>query len=381
MMVRRIISFFLLALSITAFMQIVAYASWDAMLSQAYINENTMDLFLSTSSDKNSVGVKVANQEATIQNSGTISDEEITVCTTILVDVSTSIPKTTRENVAELIDCIIKDLTKNEQLRIATFSEEINVLLDFSSDRYDLDKAVDNIKFDGRKSAIYDAIYNTLPKIDLIDEKPCFYRTIVITDGADSTKQGITKEELFMKLHSETYPIDVVRVSKSKPSGQNKDLSALSRISNGRYFDIYSESDIIQLCSDLSVNNYFWIRAEVPSSLLDGSTRQVDISDGNDSLSFDMKMSVVDTPVEPPATTAVSTSSTTNTEQPVYSTPIENSEQTVPDESNEKPKFNPEMLIIIIASVLFVIAVSAVLIVIVTNKKKKTAQQSQAYLS
>ena len=216
------------------------------------------------------------------------------------------------------------------------------------------------------------------PKIDLIDEKPCFYRTIVITDGADSTTQGITKEELFMKLHSETYPIDVVHVSKSKPSGQNKDLSALSRISNGRYFDIYSEADVIQLCSDLSVSNFFWIRAEVPASLLDGSTRQVDISNGSDSFSFDMKMSVVDTPVEPLDTTTASTSSAINTEQSVSSTPIENSSELASPYGNENPQLSTKMLIIIIASVLAAVAVSAVLIVLITNKKKRTAQQSQA---
>lgn len=375
MVAKRIVLIFILALSMTVFTQIAAFASSDTMLPQAYINENIMDLFLSTKLDGNGLSVKVANQEAKIYDNGTISDKKIDVRTTILVDISTSMPKTARSKVAELIGYKIKNIAKNEQLRIVTFGEEIKVLQDFSSDRYDLDKAAENIKFDGRESAIYDAVYKTLPKIQLIEDKPCFYRTIVMTDGADYATQGITKEELFMQLHSETYPIDVVCVSKSKPSGQNKDLSALARISNGRYFDIYSEADVIPICSDLSVSNYFWIRAEVPASLLDGSTRQVDVSNGSNSISFDMKMSVVDAPVEP-TSTAASTSSTTIVQQPVYSSTSETSEPTITDASNENPQINTALLIVIIASVLVVAAVG-VIVVLIVNKNKKNAQESQ----
>lgn len=374
MVAKRIALIFILALSMTVFTQIAAFASSDTMLPQAYINENIMDLFLSTKLDGNGLSVKVANQEAKIYDNGTISDKKIDVRTTILVDISTSMPKTARSKVAELIGYKIKNIAKNEQLRIVTFGEEIKVLQDFSSDRYDLDKAAENIKFDGRESAIYDAVYKTLPKIQLIEERPCFYRTIVLTDGADYATQGITKEELFMQLHSKAYPIDVVCVSEFKPSGQNKDLSALARISNGRYFDIYSEADVITLCSDLSVSNYFWIRAEVPASLLDGSTRQVDVSNGSNSISFDMKMSVVDAPVEP-TSTAASTSSSTIVQQPVYSSTSETSEPTITDASNENPQINTALLIVIIASVLVVAAVGV--IVVIVNKNKKNAQQSQ----
>lgn len=360
MILKRMTSLFLLSVLIIAFMQVVAFADWDAILSQAYINENELDLFLSAEFGDDSLCVKVANQEATICDSGMLSDESVDIRTTVLVDISASMPKTARGKAVELINCMIKNLAKNEQLRIVTFGEDSNILIDFSSDRYDLDKVVENIKFNGRKSAIYDAVYNTLPEIDLTNEKPCFYRTIVITDGADCTTQGVTKEELFMKLHSETYPLDVVCVSKSEPSGQNKDLSALSRISNGRYFDVYSETDVTQLCSELSVSNFSWVRAEVPISLLDGSTRQVDILNGGDSFSFDMKMSVVDAPVE---------------SQTVTSAPIESFiEPTLSAEDKENQPLN--MLIIVIVSVLAVVAVSGFAVVII-NKKKRAVQQPQ----
>ena len=81
---------------------------------------------------------------------------------------------------------------------------------------------------------------------------------------------------------------------KTPPKNPNKELSALTRISNGRYYDIYPDSDIIQLFSDLSVKDYYWIRASIPYKYLDGSVRQVDVLDESNHISFDMKMSVVD---------------------------------------------------------------------------------------
>ena len=63
---------------------------------------------------------------------------------------------------------------------------------------------------------------------------PCYYRTIVITDGIDDTAGGVTKEELYLRLRDDTYPIDVVAVSKTKQGEPEKELAALTRMSRGR---------------------------------------------------------------------------------------------------------------------------------------------------
>lgn len=284
------------AVLLITFCGITTSAETDIRLLQGYSNEEYLDLFLPCELDEDSLCIKVANQETEVFDAGMLSEEEIAVRTTILIDNSTSIPVATRDKVGEFLDYKIKNIAKNEAVKIVQFGSEIKTLQDFTNDRYDLDKAADLIEYNGKESKIYDAIYNTIPKISTVNDDPCFYRTIVITDGADYAAQGITKEELFMRLQSDTYPIDVVCVSKSKSVHENKDLSALTRISNGRYFEIYPELDAFALVSDLSVSNFFWVRTEVPVSLLDGSTRQIDVFDGSNSLSFDMKMSVVDAP-------------------------------------------------------------------------------------
>jgi hypothetical protein len=195
------------------------------------------------------------------------------------------------------MDSLIENLAGNEQLKLVTFGEQLTVLRDFTSDRYELANAAAKFEFNDQKSRIYDAIYNTIPQVQPIDGAPCYYRTILITDGIDDTASGITKEELYLRLQAEKYPIDVVQVSKAEQTEPEKELSALTRISAGRYANIYPGADVSALSLRLAVGGLFWIRAEVPASLLDGSTRQVDISDGSHFVRFDVKVSAYEPPM------------------------------------------------------------------------------------
>lgn len=213
---KRLFTFFVgtcLAVLIT---EAMVFASTNVTLSQAQINGKNIDLYLSTELDESTLSVKVANQSAEVFDSGTISNKEVTIRSTVLVDVSTSVPYAARDKVLEFIGYKIENIAKNEEMKIVTLSDQIKVLQDFTSDRYDLEKSVENIAYTGQESAIYDAIYNTIPKTESGNEDPCFYHTIVITDGIDYSAQGITKEELYMRLQAETYPIDVVCVSSEK---------------------------------------------------------------------------------------------------------------------------------------------------------------------
>lgn len=355
---------------------ITSSAETEIQLLQGYVNEEYLDLFLPCELDEDSICVKVANQETEVFDAGILSEEEIAVRTTILIDNSTSIPAVTRGKVGEFLDYKIKNIAKNEEVKIVQFGSEIKTLQDFTNDRYDLDKAADLIEYNGKESKIYDAIYNTIPKISTVDDEPCFYRTIVITDGADYAAQGITKEELFMRLQSDTYPIDVVCVSKSKSAHENKDLSALTRISNGRYFEINPESDAFALVSDLSVSNFFWVRAEVPVSLLDGSTRQIDVFDGSNSFSFDMKMSVVDAPpvesrepefvesqVEPVVSYVQPASTTTST-------------AIIPNDDLSSEISSTTFIIIVVGVGIVAIAAMATIIIIAIVRKKKQSNDN-----
>ena len=348
----------------------IASVETNVQLVQGYVSGEYLDLFLSNELVEDSLSIKVANRETEFFDAGKLAEEEIAVKTTILIDNSTSMPSATRAKVGEFLDFKIKNIAKNEEIKIVQFGDEITTLQEFTNDRYDLDKAADLIKYDGQESKIFDAIYNTIPEISALDDEPCFYRTIVITDGVDLAAQGITKEELFIRLQSDTYPIDVLCVTNSKTDNENKDLSALTRMSNGRYFDIYPESDAFALVSDVSVSDYFWVRTKVPVSLLDGSTRQIDVSDRNVSVSFDMKMSVVDAPPVEPIESEVVESKVESTVSVVVFGP---SEPPVEESDNS---IDITTLVIIAAGV-GVAAVVAIIIIALVKKKKRSTDDSR----
>lgn len=271
-----------------------SYADENVMLSQIYIKDNCMDFFFFGEFDMSNVRVKVSNKAIEPIAGGFVIDRKIAIRTTVLLDVSTSFPLNSRDYAKAYIDYLIENISPQEQLRLATFGDKLDILQDFTSDRYDLAKSINKIKYNGAQKKIYDAVYNIVSQIQPLEDVPIYYRTIVITDGIDETAGGITKEELYLKLKSDRYPIDVIAVSSKVQAEPEKNLAALTRVSGGRYVNIYPEARIKDVSSVLGVGEIFWIRVRIPEELLDGSTRQVDISDGQKSLQFDVKVPVSD---------------------------------------------------------------------------------------
>jgi hypothetical protein len=269
-------------------------------LSEAYAWERYADVFIAGGMNPESLSCRVSNQVAEVAGSGLLAERGVTVRTTILLDVSASMPAQARESVRSFIGALIEGVGKNEQCRLAAFGEQLSVLQDFTSDRYDLAAAASGIEFDSQQSRLYDAVYGTIPEGGPLGGSPCYYRTIVVTDGADDAAGGITKEELYLRLQASAYPIDVVAVSKASQAEPDKELSALTRMSGGRYASLSSETDAGGLASSLGTGGVVWLRAVLPSSLLDGSTRQFDITDGSAAVRFDFKVPVYDAPAAEP---------------------------------------------------------------------------------
>lgn len=363
MSVKRFITLLSAILIILALM-LPIYADGGAVLSQVYSREQNMDIFIAGDMNADNLSVKVANRSAEVLESGLLTDCGGTVRTTVLVDISTSIPLEIREPIKKYIGSIIENIGANEEMRIATFGEKITVLHDFTNDRYDLSTATSDINFDNSQSMIYDAVYNTIPELTVVDNKPCYYRTIVITDGVDVTKTGITKEELLLKLQNDTYPINVIEASKAKVESENKDLASLARVSGGAYANLYPDCDMSSISSAFSTDGIFLIRVLLPGELLDGSTRQINIDDGINSIQFDSKLPLFDVP-ESEITTAPEVTEPVETESEVIVTePVETEPET-------KSFFEEYKIVIIIAAAIIAVILLAVIISAVVNGKKK----------
>lgn len=349
----------------------VCYAEGEITVPQAYAWEQYLDVFFDGDINIDSSVLKISNKSAQIVDIGTLSDKNVTIRTTILIDISASVPKESRGAIVEFINMLIENTASNEQYRLVTFSDHVDILQDYTSDRYDLASSAAEIEFNGKQSRIYDAVYNTIPDVHPIDSEPCYYRTIIITDGVDNTAAGVTKEELYLQLQNEKYPIDIAAVSKEKQAEPEKELSAFSRVSGGRYVNIYPDADVDEITSAIDANNYFWMRVKIPDELSDGSTRLVNYSDINGSVQFDARMSLYDAPEEKSGTEDLLGADTT-----VLQTESQNdTSQKTDNESDESVSENNIILIIILAFSACLIVSAVIIIILLINKNKHAAVQ------
>jgi len=343
----------------------ICYATEGNALVQGYTWENYADLYISGNINIGTVTVDVSNQPAEIIDGGLLTDRGVTIRTTVLLDVSASIPKSMRGNIVDYLNNYIETLSSNEQLRIVTFGEEITVLQDFTSDRYDLSKAVSDVKFEGQQSMIYDAVYNTMPKIGAYDDAPCYHRTIVITDGADESVSGITKEELYLKLQESYYPVEVLIISDSENNSFEKDLTALTRISGGRCLTMRPGDDVASLIFD--IDGITWIRVKIPDVVLDGSTRQFNINGDTDTIQFDFKVpiftsEIIDQPEE---------------QQAEIEDDSKTVEEMISDGKEVKDASGFSILkSAVVGTIIILIIIVAVLIVVLVKKRKKLVSEN-----
>lgn len=368
MSVKRCLSLLVSALSVLLCVQI-CYAAEDNTLLQGYTWENYADLYISGNINTNIVTVNVSNQSAEIIDGGLLTDKDVTIRTTLLLDISASMPKSMRDSVLGYLNNYIETISSNEQLRIITFGEGITVLQDFTSDRYDLSKVVSEIKFEGQQSMIYDAVYNTMPRIGTSNDAPCYYRTIVITDGADESVSGITKEELYLKLQESFYPVEVLAVSDSEKDPVEKNLTALSRISGGRCITMRPGTDVTSL--DFRLEGITWIRVKVPESVLDGSTRQFNVKDESNTLQFDFKVPIFT------SETMEQTEEQTEKVENESKTEIATNKGTVDSNMEIEDEFGFSMLnSVIIGAIIISIVIIAILIIVLLRKRKEKVTEN-----
>lgn len=361
----------LIALLALFALSVPAHAADAIQVLQTSVNAQTLTIFMDTALPLDGLDCKVSNQAAEIMGAGTVADGDAVVKTTVLVDISTSIPTNMRSTVISAIDKLIEQKSPSDEFKLVTFGEEETVLCDFTADRYDLGKTTQLIAFNGQSSMIYDAIYNTIPAAGGTADVPTLYRTIVITDGVDLTNIGVTMEELFLKLQSERYPVYVLAVSAAAAGTANKELSAITRISGGRYCALDPSTDISALGQVLGVGNYSCLEVQVPEPLLDGSVRQVDLTVGGSSLSFDVKFPATYTqpePVEsaPPEPTPTPTPEPTAEPEP---TPVPTPEPAAEPE----PSFIQQYGVILICVAVVGVVLIVVLVVFLQRRKKPSA--------
>lgn len=325
-------------------------ADEDAKILQAYFTGDTLNVFVTEISAGSEITAKIGNEDAIISNDASYKYGEMDIYTTIIVDNSRSMPISMRGSVYTLLENIIDRAGDNDYYRIISFDTDYRIICGFTNDRYDLSKHSRSFDFDGDSSMVYNTIFETIPEMKA-GQLPRYYRTIVITDGSDKSKSGVTYEELYNKLNNTYYTVDVISVTKEQEANQNKNLASITRISGGTYMNFHPGVSVTEILNNINADQTLrWIEIGGNENDYDGAIRQVTLKLGGQDVYIDIKFPLLDKSV---------------------------SESLLSEEENDnltpeaQSKDNLTLYIIIVIACIFFVSALCVALIILLQKNKK----------
>ncbi len=174
---------------------------------QSYFSDDgtLMKIFTSVPLSENA-DVLIGNETLNAE----IINTNVQICTTFLIDNSTSMPYSLREEVTTAISDYVSIMPASESVKIAVFDTQTTVLADeYSSDKEFINYELSKVDFKGKASLVYDSIMNIVDSTD--NNQDVYYRTVLITDGVDSV-EGTSFDYMQNVISGNSrYHIDVVK--------------------------------------------------------------------------------------------------------------------------------------------------------------------------
>ena len=290
--VRRVFCFAFCLILIFALPFTAAAAETPVVVGTA-IDDDSVGLFLYDAADN--LSGKISDWQCDVISQGYIEEFKVPARTLFLIDVSTSMRKSSRTQINNLLAKLIENKKTEDLFAIATFGEEFKILCDFTNERFDLAKAAESLEFKDEASSIYEAVGQAA---DIVGANsiypPMFTQLVVFSDGVEQSTSGIIKEELFYKLRNEPHPIHTIGFKYENNSETLKELYAVSRITGGFSFETSVDTDIMQLEADLDEykSKVSWVQFALPVQAKDGAVRALRIYDssGSELLKYDLHM-------------------------------------------------------------------------------------------
>ncbi len=209
--------------------------------------------------------------------------------TLILVDTSGSIPKEVQDKTEEFLAELIDGKNENERYAIASFGTQINYMCEYTSDRYELSKAVDRLEYNEK----YTYIYSLLEEILKHTDKDVFTRIVIISDGVENSRDGITYDEILRTVSESCCPVYTIGIENNNQEALKRFYS-FARNSGGSSCSISSDTDVSEVCGIVNESREFTcINVKIPEELADGSLRYLSISGENFKCGMDIRMPVL----------------------------------------------------------------------------------------
>lgn len=360
---KRIISGFFCILTGCILFGNIALADVSAVVVETCTNEADISVYVKGAEAAGDAEAQIGTTKADHVQVQKISESDVSVRTLVMVDNSLSIPEKTRGKIAECLQSIISDRMPNEEVSIALFGEELNVLADYSSDYATLKRAADSISYQDQETYLTDVLYDLIATE--YGNTDTYSRIIIISDGIDNKSLGYTKEELYLLLQNTGIPICAIGCAKKNNNEELENMFALSRLTSMESFLLDDVDDVLDITAVLKQDqDILKVTVVPPADMMDGSRKTIKIvfSDGKTvSVEAAMPQQILEEKPEESQTEAEAAEEEEEEE--------ETGEPAETEVWEEEPGF-PYLSIILAGSAVF-LAVLILMIVLIIRKKNR----------
>lgn len=261
-------------------LSMIAYADGQAAILETYTGDSNISVYIKNIGGvSEDISVQIATTEANRVSVQVVSEMAIPMRTLVMVDNSLSIPSDDRDKIAQLLQNLISDRLNQEEISIAVFSEEVNVLVDYTNDYSTLKKAIDGITYQDQETYLTDVLYDLLSEKYVRGTEDIYCRILVISDGVDNKSLGYTKDELYSLLKDTKIPIYTIGCTNKKNNEELENMFALSRMTNVDYFLLEETEELLDITDMLNKDREI-VKLSItpPEELLDGGVKSVKIT-------------------------------------------------------------------------------------------------------
>lgn len=275
----RLKKIFCITVIMTFCVNTMVYAETKLNVVETHTGEENVQLYVQgVEGDITDVAYQIGTSPCENITYKKIMESDVPMQTLIMIDNSLSITAQNRKVIEELLTDIVADRADREEFRLATFSEDITYLTDYSSDYAALKQVIQEIQYQDQETYLTDVLYDVLTEMN--SENPeVFRRIIIISDGVDNKTIGYTKDELYDLLKTRPYPVYTFGCVYKNNNEQLENMFALSRITNADSFVVDELQDPITAVQVLAEDyQTMQFTVSLPAELSDGSTKSSKLS-------------------------------------------------------------------------------------------------------
>jgi len=158
------------------------------------------------------------------------------------------------------VKTFISSLRENDAAKIIKFGQRIDVIQDYTSEKFLLERAIENQCFPRSGTALFASIFAAL-KDTTFDYDPSYVKTVIaFTDGEENSSAPITKESVINKAALSGIRVSTIGLlldssKHSDPPGQNsifeKDLFDIASKTGGFYYYAPRAEDLANIYSSI----------------------------------------------------------------------------------------------------------------------------------